>query len=239
MNKEGLLNRMGCRLYVLPSGGGLKHPLETPSGGVSYGKLLYGGIRRYRLLGSGGGNRAPRRAGETIETTSTSSAWLQFGGPLRVYEGIDMGPSALIDVTLLPAQAKMPLLDKSGGDMFSCRPGWNTSGLFVKAEMVDKEKTENNRKGQCDPTSPQLLMAGKQRADYFSASLSKVIGGMGPAIGQIIRRALSGRTVVDAASSLSESSNGEALYAHFEAEELISLGLAPVRGMLLYGPPGR
>jgi hypothetical protein len=43
---------------------------------------------------------------------STSLAWLQFGGPLRVYEAIDMGPSAVIEVTLLPPQAEMPPLDK-------------------------------------------------------------------------------------------------------------------------------
>lgn len=106
-----VLKRMGCRLYIMPSGRGLEHPLETPSGGVSCGKLLYGGVQRYRLLGSGGRNRAPRRAGETIEM-STSLAWLQFGGPLRVYEAIDMGPSAVIEVTLLPPQAEMPPLDK-------------------------------------------------------------------------------------------------------------------------------
>lgn len=80
--------------------------------------------------------------------------------------------------------------------------------------------------------SSQFLLAGKQRDDYFSTELSK-------AVGTSFRRnhpqTLSGRAIVDAASL---SSNDDPFCGRLEAEELLSLGLAPVRGMLLYGPPG-
>ena len=62
-----------------------------------YGKLLYGGARRFRILPG----KMARRTGERTAIASASSvadgveenvkSWLQFGGPERNYEAVDMG----------------------------------------------------------------------------------------------------------------------------------------------------
>jgi len=93
---EQYISRIGCRVILLPSG------LETASfslvestGAHVFGKLLYGGVSRYRLLRSG---RNVRRVGESREVMTRNHhhhqqrrhykhpSWVQLGGLQRKYE---------------------------------------------------------------------------------------------------------------------------------------------------------
>lgn len=44
------LSRMGAKLILFPSGVALSHPLREPPASLVYGKLLFGGVTRYRRL---------------------------------------------------------------------------------------------------------------------------------------------------------------------------------------------
>ena len=120
------LNRLQCRLILLPSGQSLRGGLREPAGSLTFAKLLCGGATRYRILpsstssknsgGGGGGfndttaNAGPiaavRRAGEQTERKSSKNehipSWVQYGGTERRYEAVDMGPAMILELTLLP-----------------------------------------------------------------------------------------------------------------------------------------
>jgi hypothetical protein len=49
---KAFLNRIGMRLIYLPSGSTLSTPLQTAPGAMVHGKLLSGGVTRFRLIGS-------------------------------------------------------------------------------------------------------------------------------------------------------------------------------------------
>ena len=131
-SRTEFLNRIGCRLILLPSGGTLARNLREEPGAMVYGKLCFGGVTRYRLLGGGGGGGAGRRttrrkAGErtllapsvrpsnNLNNNNNTSAhesvagWLQYGGPERNYEAVDMGPCGLIEITILPKGLELGL----------------------------------------------------------------------------------------------------------------------------------
>jgi hypothetical protein len=62
---EDFLGRIACRILLLPSGATLKTNLQSPPGAMVYGKLLYGGVTRFRILGNTADSRRPKRkAGE-------------------------------------------------------------------------------------------------------------------------------------------------------------------------------
>jgi len=249
ISKAALLSRIGCRVYILPSGVTLS-PLETPSGGVSYGKLLYGGVRRHRLLGSSSSRKQPRRVGEKLET-SLDSAWMQYGGPLRVYSAVDMGPCALIELSVLPPQTEMTALSELENDqretnMFANSYGWDPHEMFVLNDSTGIEQeagSVNNATAQCrkafspSPSQEVMLAGGKERDDFFTSALSTKIGGLQPAIDEIVRRVLSGRTF-DSSAEVGGAASRDKCCGTLEAKELQALGLSPVRGLLLFGPPG-
>lgn len=124
-SRSDFLSRIGCRLVILPSGQCLRDNLKTPPGAMVYGKLLYGGVTRYRILGgagNNGGRRPPRRAGERTSimpmndpTTGVAPyirGWLQYGGPERNYQAVDMGPCGLMEITILPKDLRLPVLSE-------------------------------------------------------------------------------------------------------------------------------
>lgn len=244
VSKAELLSRIGCRMYVLPSGTTLS-PLKTPSGGVSYGKLLYGGVRRHRLLGSSSSTKPPRKVGEKLGL-SVDSSWMQYGGPLRVYSAVDMGPCALIELSVLPPQTEMTALDqlKYNGnpwesiDMYTHGFGWDPHDMFIWNDSTGIQQEtgldKNDTTFSLSPSEQLMMSGGKERDDFFSSTLSAKVGGMQPAIDDIVRRVLSGRTFD---SSVDFGDEG-AIYGLLEAKELQALGLSPVRGLLLHGPPG-
>lgn len=51
-DRNDFLQRIGCRLIILPSGSSLTRPLRAPPGAMIYGKLLLGGVTRFRMIGS-------------------------------------------------------------------------------------------------------------------------------------------------------------------------------------------
>ena len=58
VTRQQFLDRLGCRLILLPSGSELRHPLQTPTGGIVYGKLnCYDGGKRFRLINNSGSSK--------------------------------------------------------------------------------------------------------------------------------------------------------------------------------------
>jgi vesicle-fusing ATPase len=95
--------------------------------------------------------------------------------------------------------------------------------------------------------SPSSL-SGKDRNEAFRSDFRSTVGGLQPQIESIVRRVLDGRVIRpaeeasqggdDTAASGGDETTTELSMAALEAEELSLLGLSPVRGLLLYGPPG-
>lgn len=117
LNRTDTLHRIGLRLYCFPSGTSLKKPLVNipVEGGIAYGKLLYGGLKRYRFLNNSnsGPGRPKRRVGERSDIQPTSPivpggeienipSWVMFGGPQRGYEALDMGPACVLELLIQP-----------------------------------------------------------------------------------------------------------------------------------------
>jgi len=100
-DESDVLARLGCRLIVLPSGMELDQPLITSPGGMAYGKLLYGGAKRFRYLRSARKGVPTRITGESTSIKVTENdnprSWVQFGGPERNYLALDMGPAAIVE----------------------------------------------------------------------------------------------------------------------------------------------
>jgi vesicle-fusing ATPase len=244
--RDDFLARMGCRLILLPSGSTLERPLEEPPASVVYGKLLYGGVTRYRLLPSSA-NRPKRRAGERTEVKTsiqdTTPVWLMYGGPERAYDCVDMGAAAVLELILLPQGKTLPnIMEQPRGDMTVSRIVWSPHKMFECVDksnvVVDGDSTdEMNLLG-----SLPAALSGKARNEAFQSDFRSAVGGLQPQIEAIVRRVLDGRVirpaeVVDLEMTSDETTRALALAA-MEAEELSLLGLSPVRGLLLYGPPG-
>jgi hypothetical protein len=81
------LSRISCRVLILPSGKTLRNNLQSPPGAMVYGKLLYGGVTRYRILGTNvNTKRSKRKAGERTviaqppveDTQVPTEAWVSL-----------------------------------------------------------------------------------------------------------------------------------------------------------------
>ena len=106
------MERMCCRLILLPSGCGLRGGggIFEPAGSLPFARLQYGGVMQYRILpssSSSGGSRTTttwRRAGERTERKTLTSvhvpSWVQYGGAERRYGAVDMGPAMVLEYTL-------------------------------------------------------------------------------------------------------------------------------------------
>jgi vesicle-fusing ATPase len=248
--RAGFLERVGCRLILLPSGAQLPSPLVEPTASIIYGKLLYGGVTRYRLLGSHNANnqKPPRRAAIRTEIKLTPKenipAWLMYGGPDRMYEAMDMGPAAILEVMLLPRGKELTSVTGEN-NMAVNGMVWKPQKMFdfdMKGETTNKNGA-NSMSGY----SPSSL-SGKDRNEAFRSDFRSTVGGLQPQIESIVRRVLDGRVIKpaeevsqgdgDTVTSGGDAKTSELSTAALEAEELSLLGLSPVRGLLLYGPPG-
>jgi vesicle-fusing ATPase len=262
------LSRVACRVILVPSGGTLCDNLRTPPGAMVYGKLLYGGVTRYRILGNAGHGKPTRKVGERTvlappATTSSSSsslnvvpteAWLQYGGPERNYEAVDIGPCALMEITILPKGLTLPPFGGSLGrkDDETTLSGVSTTTITTSA--VDTQEMIATRSTACNPrwlfyfppvaaqssnetsTVAQALstnsgefnneLGNQYSLNDVESSLSSVLGGLQSEIQSIIRRVLDGRV------HPSTSCRRE------EQQALLELGLSPIRGVLLFGQPG-
>jgi len=104
-----------------------------------------------------------------------------------------------------------------------------------------------------------MVLSGSERNDAFTSSFESKVGGLSPQIESIVRRVLDGRIIRPAdpndeiPSYMDQNDNddnsnsnnnddqntpSDLTTATLESEELALLGLTPVRGLLLYGPPG-
>jgi len=258
-SRDSFLNRLSCRIILLPSGVSLNSPLSEPPGSIVYGKLLYGGVTRYRILQSSNSNRPPRQTGAVTEIKATSTenppVWMQYGGANRMYDAVDMGPVALLEVILSPQGALTPIAER-GGDMTINRIMWSPEKMFGFLQKDDEESKDTDLLNDILLMGGDIPMtlSGKERNEAFTSDFQSSVGGLAPQIESIVRRVLDGRVIRPADdkningstnSSLSNDSSieqdkisADLSVAAMEAEELALLGLTPVRGLLLYGPPG-
>jgi len=228
-SRDGFLERISLRVMLLPSGAELPQPLRTPPGAMAYGKLLYGGVTRYRMIGS---SKSKRRAGERSLVYDTSiKSWLQYGGPERNYQAIDMGPCALVELILTPKGLSLPLLSEDMEEATAlCNVGWNPVSIFDFIKEVNETATNS---GTEDP----FPETDESHADMFHTTFTSSVGGLRPQIESIVRRVLDGRVIRPVVDSDTAGSNFH--QERFEeAKALLDFGLQPVRGLLLYGPPG-
>jgi hypothetical protein len=236
-SRQEFLERISLRVIVLPSGSELSVP-RTPPGAMAYGKLLFGGVTRYRMIGSA--SRSKRRAGERSMVRvydSSVESRLQYGGPERNYEAIDMGPCALVELILTPKGLSLPLLSQDMEEsMALCKVGWNPIDMF------DFVKEETNNETATNGT-PDGLGGGYTETEHdidyntFHLTFTSTVGGLRTQIDSIVRRVLDGRVI----RPVSDSGIGDDSFLEErskEANALAELGLQPVRGLLLYGPPG-
>jgi len=266
--RTDFFNRLQCNLILIPSGQSMNGYLFEPSGTLTFGKLLYGGVTRYRILPSYSGSSEPRRAGERTERKSSKyeniPAWIQYGGTERRYEAVDMGPACVLELSLLPKMRYgEQTRDSTEEDMMINRFAWNPQSMFRYID--DNEQATPNEKVNGESTSldgTPASLQGKDRNEAFSSSFRSRVGGLQPQIDAIVRRVLDGRIIrpaeVDSSGNLLSYKEAKQLnnddgkdelssldnaakqvsMAALEAEELALLGLAPIRGLLLYGPPG-
>jgi hypothetical protein len=254
--RSGFLQRVGCRLILLPSGAQLPSPLIEPTASIIYGKLLYGGVTRYRLLGSHNANnqKPPRRAGLRTEVKPTPQenvpAWMMYGGPDRMFEAMDMGPAAILEVMLLPRGKELASVTGEN-NMVVNGMVWKPQKMFDFDMKGEGTSSGANGDAVLDTGmsgySPSSL-SGKDRNEAFRSDFRSTVGGLQPQIESIVRRVLDGRVIRpaeeasqggdDTATSGGDETSTELSMAALEAEELSLLGLSPVRGLLLYGPPG-
>lgn len=269
-NRQDFLNRIGCRLILLPSGTELRSPLTAPPASVVFGKLLYGGVTRSRLLASNNRNNnnpqsLPRHAGVRTEAKARLDdvvpCWMMYGGPARIYQAVDMGACAVLEVVLLP---KNSVIDTTSGDenrnMLIEGFAWNPRIMFGFADTEKKIKGTDVASNGADAVNGQTAasLSGAKRNTAFRTDFSSRVGGLQPQIDSIVRRVLDGRVIRPAEEGskfvatnvgnadgdeqdldTSEDDTARQLaIATLEAEELSLLGLTPVKGLLLYGPPG-
>lgn len=234
MPLERYISRIGCHVILLPSGVETSPlSLVESTGAHVYGKLLYGGVNRFRLLTS---SSSVRRVGEKRESISGSQlshpSWVQLGGTERRYEALDIGPAAVLELTLLPRQWQdLPtVFDKSviAGEartdmvLSSAALGWDPSKMLRL--LTEEEMSIYNATNQKNTLESSVAFQSTALMSHYFRS---AVGGLQPQIDAIVRRVLDGRSIY--------SSNS---LQRLEAVELAALGLQPVRGLLLYGKPG-
>ena len=246
-SRTQFLSRMGVKLILLPSGSSLSRPLKEPPASLVYGKLLFGGVTRYRRLNSSNSRRPPRRTGERTATKVSVSenipAWIQYGGADRIYESVDIGSAAVLEITLVPRGQTLAIDETANyGDMVVQNWVWKPQEIFG---MIPEEKDKNiEGTNDIDFVSgyTPISQAGKDRNDAFQADFKEDVGGLQPQIDAIVRRVLDGRVIRPVSEDdglIEKDETTTALkVATLEAQELAILGLTPVRGLLLYGPPG-
>ena len=242
-DRSELLDRVGLRLILLPSGSSLNAPIRTPAGAMAYGKMLFGGATRFRLL-SGGKFGTPRRAGERTVIQSkgddNEKSWLQYGGPERNYEAMDVGPAAILETIILPKGLMLASMhdDEAESEMALSNLGWDPNTLFDFFEPSTSSNTTEDAlpedhlpESQREGPEHAKYAPGRDQGTVLETALSSSVGGCRDQISEIVRRACQGR-------ALSNELGVSAEECSLEAAELAALGLNPIRGVLLHGPPG-
>jgi hypothetical protein len=186
---DAFLSRIACRILLFPSGTSLQRNLRTAAGAMVYGKILYGGVARYRVIGSSG--RSKRKAGERTAIASPgqpAEAWLQYGGPERNYDAVDMGPCALMEFTILPKGLTLPLLCKDDNNQemsvlqVRCNPNLLLDFPTEEPTDVEERSVSGHELLHDDPL-------GASEMDYLEgleSTFTTVLGGLGNEIESIV-----------------------------------------------------
>ena len=264
---EEFLSRIALRLFVLPSGSSLANNLRTEPGAMVYGKLLYGGVTRYRMIGTQG--RRMRKAGErtaivtpSSNTPETSSSWLQYGGTERNYDAVDMGPCAFLELTILPKGSVLSLAYE--GKTMTALDGPGTSDTRENLNVINEMTISQS---QCNPElllqlqeetvqstnytlseSHNVTLDAAMLSDLVASDINyieelettftSVLGGLQKEVDTIIRRVLDGRALQYRNRDVDDGRDHSRAIRAKEMQEMLDLGLHPVRGLLLYGSPG-
>ena len=224
-SSEEFLSRIACRLILLPSGCTLQSNIRTAPGAMVYGKQLYGGSTRFRVIGN---HRQTRKAGERTVVAARGKAieaWLQYGGPERNYEAVDMGPCAVMELTILPKGLKVPELEETihNDEMFivqgQCRP-----------QLLFSFNGEGDDVGATDLDACEQDLVEIDQMKPLESRFTDVLGGLSGEIEAVTRRVLDGRIMA--------RNSGTSFQGEDEMRMMIDLGLHPVRGLVLHGPPG-
>jgi vesicle-fusing ATPase len=227
---EEFLSRISFRLILLPSGKSLQSNIRTAPGAMVYGKQLYGGASRYRVIGS---RQQKRKAGERMVIASpgkAQDAWMQYGGPERNYDALDMGPCALMELTILPKGLRVPELEetKANHEMYVLEGKCNPALLFdFPSNTTDPVPSDTL---DFESSADEIAMDGSEHLSRLESRFTSVLGGLTTEIEAIIRRVLDGRAMAQSFGSADDRAE--------EMRMMLELGLSPVRGLLLYGPPG-
>jgi hypothetical protein len=310
---DDFLQRFACRIILLPSGTMLSSPLVETSSSLIHGKLLYGGVTRSRLLQRQQQQSQQPQQQQQQQTTQQQTrlvgerqavktnvmhnveAWTMFGGPPRMYQALDMGPAAVLEVLILPrgtsvqtdistaaANSQQQQSISSNQNMILTgvpSTTWAPQKLFTHYQPLDAAAetatVTTNANSAFFGTSMATRSAastlyGRQRNEAFRSGFQSTVGGLQPQIDSIVRRVLDGRIIRPADNTDNDNNNrinindGQQQHinggggggdngvhdddlksqernlsmASLEAQELELLGLTPVRGLLLYGPPG-
>mmetsp|Transcript_15631 Transcript_15631/g.23797 ORF Transcript_15631/g.23797 Transcript_15631/m.23797 type:complete len:426 (+) Transcript_15631:2-1279(+) len=165
-----------------------------------------------------------------------------------MYEAVDMGAAAVLEIAVAPTNQEIPDLRRfMNGDMVLNRLVWKPQDMFDFVSEDDDSQQDSSF--SADPSmldgSIPMALSGKERNDAFKEDFRSTVGGLQGEIDAIVRRVLDGRVIRPAeddefVAGGTETSKGpsQLSQAAMEAEELAILGLTPVRGLLLYGPPG-
>ncbi|GAX16873.1 hypothetical protein FisN_5Hh246 [Fistulifera solaris] len=202
-----------CRVIVLPSGTSLTSPLREPEGTFIMTKLLMGVVSQEDLSGR---RQQQTRQNELLSKESTT--WTTPGGKDRMFHAMDMGTGVLFEVLLFPSSPSAPATLSTGDNMCLNSADWP-----IEQRLHFQSSSTKESKDEIIEQDEAQVGASSIHTEFQAA-----LGGLQPQIDTIVRRVLEGRVLLRSNSSTTP----------MEARELVSLGLVPVRGLLLYGPPG-
>jgi vesicle-fusing ATPase len=156
-----------------------------------------------------------------------------------------MGAAAVLEVLLLPRGQKLAsIAQQATGDMTASRITWPPQKMFgfgkADSDVDAVNDSSNDVENEVVNGNTPMSLSGKDRNEAFASDFQSSVGGLQSQIDAIVRRVLDGRVIRPADSDEKEQdgTTAELALASMESEELAILGLTPVRGLLLYGPPG-
>jgi len=270
LNRTDTLHRIGLRLYCFPSGTSLKKPLVNipVEGGIAYGKLLYGGLKRYRFLNNSnsGPGRPKRRVGERSDIQPTSPivpggeienipSWVMFGGPQRGYEALDMGPACVLELLIQPKarpisslykyqQLSSCVTDDSLNNQYENQNDMVLSNLGWRSKDMFSFHRKKSKKASSAPKQTNFLSTDQLSSSTTTALIQSLPTLKANEINEAFETTFQskvGGLQPQIQKIIQRILDGRAInnkQAIEEAKELALLGLTPIRGLLLYGKPG-
>ena len=116
-------------------------------------------------------------------------------------------------------------------EMTIAKPQCNPNYLF---ELVDPTSVDSKEEVTSNVAMP--TQSDVEYIENLETTFTSVLGGLRMEVDTIIRRVLDGRATYRRAEGADENSDGSC--SKDEMRAMLDLGLQPVRGLLLYGPPG-